>query len=102
MELRRSLKEEESKPVPAHKLRPVGDLLGWVRFFCHFAGIVVRSHPSKAVDLWAYLATGNKSFHGINSQQAAKHTWEAATLVNKHRAFLIQLGVVESQMQKKF
>ncbi len=53
MELRRSLEGEESKPVPAHKLRPVGYLLGRVR---HFAGIVVRSHPSKAVDLWAYLA----------------------------------------------
>ncbi len=53
LELRRSLEGEESKPVPAHKLRPVGYLLGWVR---HFAGIVVRSHPSKAVDLWAYLA----------------------------------------------
>ncbi len=56
LELRHSLEGEESKSVPAHKLRPVGDLLGWVRAFCHFAGIVVRSHPSKAVNLWAYLA----------------------------------------------
>ncbi len=56
LELRRSLEGEESKPVPAHKLRPVGDLLGWVSAFYHFAGIVIHSHPSKAVDLWAYLA----------------------------------------------
>ncbi len=56
VELRRSLDGEDSKPVPAHKLRPVGDLMGWVRAFCQFAGIVVQSHPGKAVDLWAYLA----------------------------------------------
>ncbi len=27
-----------------------------MRAFYHYAGIVVRAHPSKAVDLWAYLA----------------------------------------------
>ncbi len=56
VELRRSLDGEDTKPLPAHKLSPVTDLLGWARAFCHFAGIVVRTHPSKAVDLWAYLA----------------------------------------------
>ncbi len=56
VELRRSLDGEDSKPLPAHKLRPVADLLGWARVFCHYAGIVVRAHHSKAVDLWAYLA----------------------------------------------
>ena len=56
LELRRSLEGDEGKPLPAHKLRPVPDLLSWVRSFCHFAGIVARTHPSKAVDLWAYMA----------------------------------------------
>ncbi len=57
VELRHSLDGEDSKPVPAHKLRPVGDLMGWVRAFCQFAGIVVQFHPGKAVDLWAYSRT---------------------------------------------
>ena len=56
LELRRSLEGDERKPLPAHKLRPVQDLLSWVRFFCHCAGIVARTNPSKAVDLWAYMA----------------------------------------------
>ena len=56
LELRRSLEGDEGKPLPAHKLRPVPDLLSWVRSFCHFAGIVACTHPSKAVDLWAYMA----------------------------------------------
>ncbi len=56
LEARRSVEGEETKPLPPHKLRPVADLLGWTKAFCHFAGIVVQAHPSKAVDLWAYLA----------------------------------------------
>lgn len=56
LELRRSLEGEDSKPTPLHKLRPVPDLLAWVRSFCHYAGIVAKTHPDKAVDLWAYLA----------------------------------------------
>ncbi len=56
LELRRSLEGEESKPTPSHKLRPVPGLLTWVQSFCHFAGIVAKAHPDKAVDLWAYLA----------------------------------------------
>ncbi len=56
LELRRSLEGEDSKPTPPHKLRPVPDLLAWVRSFCHYAGIVAKTHPDKEVDLWAYLA----------------------------------------------
>ena len=55
-ELRRSAEGEDTKPLPPHKLCPVPDILTWVRSFCHFAGIVVQTHPDKAVDLWAYLA----------------------------------------------
>ena len=56
LELRRSLEGDEGQSLPAHKLWPVPDLLSWVRSFCHFAGIVAYTHPSKAVDLWAYMA----------------------------------------------
>jgi len=39
MELRRSA--DGGKPTPAHKLRPVPDLISWTRAFSHYAGIVV-------------------------------------------------------------
>ena len=54
LELRRALEGEEGRTLPPHKLRPVPDILAWVRSFCHFAGIVVKAHPDKEVDLWAY------------------------------------------------
>ena len=37
-------------------MRPVPDLLTWAQCFCQYAGVVVTAHPSKARDLWAYLA----------------------------------------------
>ena len=57
LELRRASESDEGKPVPLHKLKPVPDVLTWARSFCLYAGIVVTSHPSKARDLLAYLAT---------------------------------------------
>ncbi len=50
VELRRFLDGEDSKPLPAHKLSQVADLLGWVRAFCHYTVIVVRVHSSKAAN----------------------------------------------------
>ena len=57
LELRRASEGDEGKPVPLHKLKPVPDVLTWARSFCLYTGIVVTSHPSKARDLLAYLAT---------------------------------------------
>ena len=55
-ELRRSVEGENAKPLPPHKLRPVPEIFTWVRYFCHFAAIVMQALPDKAVDLWVYLA----------------------------------------------
>ncbi len=57
LELRRSTEGEEGKPTPLSKLKPVADPLIWARSFCLYAGIVVSTHPGKARDLLAYLAT---------------------------------------------
>lgn len=66
LELRRSLDGEDGKPTPPHKLRPVPDLLTWVRSFCHYAGIVVKAHPDKAVDLWAPIMVIEINCHAPN------------------------------------
>ena len=57
LELRRGSEADEGKPLPLHKLNPVPDIVAWACSFCLYAGIVVSAHPSKAKDLWAYLAT---------------------------------------------
>ncbi len=57
LEVQCSVEGEDTKPLPVHKLRPVADLLGWTKAFCQFESIVVvQAHPSKVVDMWAYLA----------------------------------------------
>ena len=57
LELRHGSEADEGKPLPLHKLNPVPDIVAWACSFCLYAGIVVSAHPSKAKDLWAYLAT---------------------------------------------
>ena len=56
LELRRATEGEEGKHTSKGRLRTVPDLLTWAQCFCQYAGVVVMAHPSKARDLWAYLA----------------------------------------------
>ena len=56
LELRHGSEADEGMLVPLHKLKPVPDIVAWAHSFCLYAGIVVSTHPSKAKDLWDYLA----------------------------------------------
>ena len=64
LEKRRSGEGEDAKSASWGKLRPLPDLLAWVRAFTLYTGVVLSAYPDKGMELAAYQAM---ILHGTDS-----------------------------------
>ena len=64
LEKRRSGEGEDAKSASRGKLRPLPDLLAWVRAFTLYTGVVLSAYPDKGMELAAYQAM---ILHGADS-----------------------------------
>ena len=74
LELRRSADGEEGKPTPAHKLRPVPDVILWTRAISHYAGIAIQAYSDKAGALWAYNCCFRQQLPSLEQAELGRQT----------------------------